>query len=418
MSSSSAPACPASAPATTSRPSARGPATPSSRRAARSAAPGTSSATRASGPTPTCSRSATRSARGTARSRSPTARRSCSTSRTPPRPRASTSASASTTASPHAAWSTDDGVWHVTAERTDTGETVQLTAGFLFSCSGYYRYDQGYQPDFPGMDRFSGPIVHPQAWPEDLDYAGKKVVVIGSGATAVTLIPSMADTAGARHDAPAVAHLHHVAARQGPDRQRPAADPPRADLRARRSAGTRRSPRRRSSSSASVARSFAKKMLRKGVERQLPEGLRRRHPLHARATTRGTSGCASCPTATCSRRSRRGGRRSSPTTSRPSPRPASSCSRASTSTPTSSSPPPASSCLFIGGIQLSIDGEPLEIAEQAHLQGDDARGRAEPRHRHRLHERLVDAEVRPHLPVRHPAASTTCTPPGCASARR
>ena len=92
-------------------------------------------------------------------------------------------------------WSTADGAWHVTAERTDTGETVHLTAGFVFSCSGYYRYDQGYLPDFPGMDRFTGPVVHPQAWPDDLDYAGKKVVVIGSGATAVTLIPSMADTA-------------------------------------------------------------------------------------------------------------------------------------------------------------------------------------------------------------------------------
>ena len=92
-------------------------------------------------------------------------------------------------------WSTADAHWRVTAERTDTGETIELTAGFLFSCSGYYRYDQGYLPEFAGMDRFQGTMVHPQAWPEDLDYAGKRVVVIGSGATAVTLIPSMADTA-------------------------------------------------------------------------------------------------------------------------------------------------------------------------------------------------------------------------------
>jgi monooxygenase len=92
-------------------------------------------------------------------------------------------------------WSTDDARWNITAERTDTGETIELTCGFLFSCSGYYRYDQGYLPDFAGMDRFSGTIVHPQAWPEDLDYAGKRVVVIGSGATAVTLVPSMAETA-------------------------------------------------------------------------------------------------------------------------------------------------------------------------------------------------------------------------------
>ena len=88
------------------------------------------------------------------------------------------------------------GRWHVTAERTDTGERVELTAGFLFSCSGYYRYDHGYLPDFAGMDRFGGTIVHPQPWPEDLDFAGKRVVVIGSGATAVTLVPSIADTAG------------------------------------------------------------------------------------------------------------------------------------------------------------------------------------------------------------------------------
>ncbi|HUS61622.1 MAG TPA: NAD(P)/FAD-dependent oxidoreductase [Acidimicrobiales bacterium] len=92
-------------------------------------------------------------------------------------------------------WSTEDAVWRITAERTDTAETIELTCGFLFSCSGYYRYDQGYQPEFPGMDRFSGPIVHPQAWPDDLDYSGKRVAVIGSGATAVTLVPSLAEKA-------------------------------------------------------------------------------------------------------------------------------------------------------------------------------------------------------------------------------
>ena len=92
-------------------------------------------------------------------------------------------------------WSTEDACWHVTAERTGTGERIELTAGFLFSCSGYYRYDHGYTPDFAGTDRFAGPIIHPQAWPEDLDYEGKRVVVIGSGATAVTLVPSMAEKA-------------------------------------------------------------------------------------------------------------------------------------------------------------------------------------------------------------------------------
>ena len=92
-----------------------------------------------------------------------------------------------------AEWSTDDARWHVTAERTDTGEPVEVTCGFLLSCSGYYRYDHGYQPDFPGLDRFRGEHVHPQHWPEDLDVAGKRVVVIGSGATAITLVPSLAE---------------------------------------------------------------------------------------------------------------------------------------------------------------------------------------------------------------------------------
>ena len=94
-----------------------------------------------------------------------------------------------------AEWSTDDALWHVTSERTSDGETVELTCSFIFSCSGYYRYDHGYLPPFEGMDAFGGTIVHPQAWPEDLDYAGKRVVVIGSGATAVTLVPAMAERA-------------------------------------------------------------------------------------------------------------------------------------------------------------------------------------------------------------------------------
>ena len=92
-------------------------------------------------------------------------------------------------------WSTEQGVWTVTVERSDTGETFQLTCQFLFMCSGYYRYDEGYTPELPGLEDFGGQVVHPQHWPEDLDHAGKRVVVIGSGATAVTLVPAMAETA-------------------------------------------------------------------------------------------------------------------------------------------------------------------------------------------------------------------------------
>jgi monooxygenase len=94
-----------------------------------------------------------------------------------------------------AEWSTPDARWTVEVERTDTGETVWLSCGFLLTCSGYYRYDEGYTPEFPGAERFAGRIVHPQRWSEDVDYAGKRVVVIGSGATAVTLVPTMARSA-------------------------------------------------------------------------------------------------------------------------------------------------------------------------------------------------------------------------------
>jgi cation diffusion facilitator CzcD-associated flavoprotein CzcO len=94
-----------------------------------------------------------------------------------------------------AEWSSADARWTVEAEREDTRQTVRLTCGFLFMCSGYYRYDEGYTPDFRGTERFAGRIVHPQKWTEDVDYEGKHVVVIGSGATAVTLIPALAERA-------------------------------------------------------------------------------------------------------------------------------------------------------------------------------------------------------------------------------
>jgi monooxygenase len=91
-------------------------------------------------------------------------------------------------------WSSAEARWTVRAERD--GEPVELTCDFLYGCTGYYRYDEGFSPEFEGTERFGGRIVHPQHWPEDLDYAGKRVVVIGSGATAVTLVPAMAETAG------------------------------------------------------------------------------------------------------------------------------------------------------------------------------------------------------------------------------
>jgi cation diffusion facilitator CzcD-associated flavoprotein CzcO len=94
-----------------------------------------------------------------------------------------------------AAWSSAAARWTVELERGPARERVVITCGFLFSCAGYYSYEGGYDPVFAGRQDFAGPIIHPQAWPEALDYAGKRVVVIGSGATAVTLVPAMAETA-------------------------------------------------------------------------------------------------------------------------------------------------------------------------------------------------------------------------------
>jgi cation diffusion facilitator CzcD-associated flavoprotein CzcO len=94
-----------------------------------------------------------------------------------------------------ASWSSAEARWTVTGERTDTGEPFTISASFIVMCTGYYNYDEGHAPAFAGAERFKGQIVHPQFWPEDLDYSGKRVVVVGSGATAVTLVPAMADRA-------------------------------------------------------------------------------------------------------------------------------------------------------------------------------------------------------------------------------
>ncbi len=170
-----------------------------------------------------------------------------------------------------ASWSSAESRWTVEAQRGDTGETVRLTCSFLFGCTGYYRYDEGYAPDFPGSERFAGEIVHPQHWPADLDYAGKRVVVIGSGATAVTLLPALAERA---------AHVTMLQRSPSYVLSLPARDPI-ADLLRRALPAkvaypvvrwknvllstlvfqlSRRAPR------------LMKALIRKGAERQLPEG--------------------------------------------------------------------------------------------------------------------------------------------------
>jgi cation diffusion facilitator CzcD-associated flavoprotein CzcO len=101
-----------------------------------------------------------------------------------------------------ASWSSEDAKWTIEATKSSGDsksglkeDSVTLTCNFLFCCAGYYRYSAGYLPEFPNSSRFKGRMFHPQAWPEDLDYAGKRIVIIGSGATAVTLVPAMAKTA-------------------------------------------------------------------------------------------------------------------------------------------------------------------------------------------------------------------------------
>jgi cation diffusion facilitator CzcD-associated flavoprotein CzcO len=92
-------------------------------------------------------------------------------------------------------WSNTESQWTINASRGPQAEPVTFTCGFFFVCGGYYNYDEGYTPKFDGIDDFQGQVVHPQFWPEDLDYTGKKVIVIGSGATAVTLVPALTDNA-------------------------------------------------------------------------------------------------------------------------------------------------------------------------------------------------------------------------------
>jgi len=168
-------------------------------------------------------------------------------------------------------WSSADQRWTVEAERTDTGETVRFTSSFLFGCTGYYRYDEGYTPHFEGTERFKGEMVHPQHWPEDLDYSGKRVVIIGSGATAVTLVPAMAERAA--HVTMLQRSPSYVVSLPGSD---PIADFLRSKLPAKVAypivrwknvmlatlffRASRRWPK------------FMKALIRKGVERRLPAG--------------------------------------------------------------------------------------------------------------------------------------------------
>ncbi|WP_289092148.1 NAD(P)/FAD-dependent oxidoreductase, partial [uncultured Sulfitobacter sp.] len=93
-----------------------------------------------------------------------------------------------------AKWSSEDNKWFIEATKTNTGDTHYFSANFLWMCQGYYRHSEGFTPEWPGMDTYQGQLVHTESWPKDLDYADKKVIVIGSGASSATLIPAIADS--------------------------------------------------------------------------------------------------------------------------------------------------------------------------------------------------------------------------------
>jgi monooxygenase len=170
-----------------------------------------------------------------------------------------------------ASWSSEDARWRVTARQAGTGEVIEVSCRFLFCCTGYYRYDHGYLPDFAGLDRFGGRIVHPQAWPRDLDYAGRRVLVVGSGATAVTLVPALAETAA--HVTMVQRSPSYIAALPARD---PIADAIRRALPARYSGPALRWFKALTTQAffrLSRARpELVKRMLRRQLERQLPAG--------------------------------------------------------------------------------------------------------------------------------------------------
>ena len=282
-------------------------------------------------------------------------RRSSTTSATPPARPASTARSASTTASSAPPGRARRRAGRSRSSAADTGETVTLTCGFLFMNSGYYRYDEGYTPEFPGLERFAGEVVHPQHWPEDLDYAGKRVVVIGSGATAMTLVPAMAE------DAAKVTMLQrsptYVVSMPGEDglanrlRRHPARPRRLSDraLEERARAGGLL-PAQPQAAGADQEAAAPRR------DQSAAAGLRRRHPLQAHATTPGTSASAWSPTPTSSGRSATAAPRSSPTGSRPSPRTGSSSSPAAKLEADVVITATGLNLLFLGGMKITIDG--------------------------------------------------------------
>ncbi len=301
-----------------------------------------------------------------------------------------------------AEWSTADSRWTVEAERANGGETVQLTCGYLWTCTGYYRYDAGYTPEFEGIERFAGPIVHPQHWPEDLDYDGKRVVVIGSGATAVTLVPAMAEKAEQ------VTMLQrsptYIVAMPEED---PIARAVRRVLPLKAAYAVIRWKNvllQQATYTLSKRRpTFIKKLIRRGNERLLPPGYDidthfkpRYNPWDQRMclVPNGDlfeslrSGEAEIVTDRIETFTEKGLKLESGAELE--------ADVIVTAT--------GLNVLFLGGIEMAVDGEEVDVLQAHGLQGHDAERHPQLRLHARLHQRLLDAEGRPHLRVRLPPA--------------
>jgi monooxygenase len=305
----------------------------------------------------------------------------------------------------NANWDSDEARWTVEVHRTDTDDLVTITCSFLYVCTGYYRYDEGFSPKFPGVERYErlhGPVIHPQHWPEDLDYRGKRVVVIGSGATAVTLVPTLAESA---------AHVTMLQRSPTYVASRPASDATADRLRAWLPQKLAYAIVRWKNALQAIAifnlsrrrPETMKSMLRKAAVKQLPEGYAvdthfapSYNPWDQRMClvpdgdlfTAIRDGRASVITDHIETFTESGIRLQSG-------------AELQADIVVSAT---GLNLLAIGGMQLEVDGARGGPVKDVVLQGNDALGRAELRVDDRLHERVVDAEGRSGGRVRVPAA--------------
>ena len=302
-------------------------------------------------------------------------------------------------------WSSDDARWTVTARRTDTGETVQLTCSWLSVCSGYYRYDEGFRPHVRGRGATSpAQVIHPQHWPEDFDATGKRIVVIGSGATAVTLVPSLA---------PDAEHVTMLQRTPSYVLSLPGRDPLAQLLRNKLPATARLSDRAveeraalhgAATSSAAAGRPPRAGCIRRLTEKQLPAGFDVDTHFNPPYDPWDQRLCL-VPDGDLFRTLRRGrGLDRHRPDRHASPRRASQLESGEHLDADVIVTATGLNLLPMGGMALSLDGQPGRRLGDGLLQGDDAVRRPQLRDGHRLHERLLDAQGRPGQPLRLPAA--------------